>query len=62
MKISDLQDDLLLPQLSISQCLDAVMTLMNSYLLMSHENSVAVCLCHPAGRYSALFGRRPQSN
>ena len=26
------------------------MTFVNSYLLVSHENSVAVCLCHPAGR------------
>ncbi len=28
---------------------------MNSYLLMSHENSVAVCLCHPAGRYVLIL-------
>ena len=37
-------------QLPVSQCLDDVVTFLNSYLLLSHDNHVAVCLCHQAGR------------
>ena len=37
-------------QLPVSQCLDDVVTFLNSYLLLSHDNHVAVCLCHQARR------------
>ena len=37
-------------QLPVSQCLDDVVTFLNSFLLLSHDNRVAVCLCHQAGR------------
>lgn len=39
----------LFTQLPISQCFDDVMTFLNSYQLLSHDNRVAVCLCHQAG-------------
>lgn len=37
-------------QLSFQQCIDHVIVFINSYLLSSHCNSVAVILCHQAGR------------
>lgn len=39
----------LFTQLPISQCFDDVMTFLNSYQLLNHDNRVAVCLCHQAG-------------
>lgn len=38
-------------QLSIHQCLDSVVSFCNSYLLLSHDYSVSVCIAHQAGRY-----------
>lgn len=37
-------------QLSFNQCLDHVITFLNAHLIEKATNSVAVVLCHQAGR------------
>lgn len=41
-------------QLTFQQCVDHVITFLNSYLLSCNSNSVGVILCHQAGRYKNL--------